>query len=90
MFKIISFIFSTNKQLYKKEENIIHPYSHKSDIYKDQTCIYRHFFVTNHERYNPIMTFVFSDLFEEAKTNTSSSISMISFSLTLSINLLAN
>jgi hypothetical protein len=34
----------------------------------DQTCIYMHFFVTNHERYSPKVTYVVLDLFVKAKT----------------------
>ncbi len=61
------FLIQINIFTLNKKKIIIHPYLHKSDIYKDQTCIYRHFVVTNHERYNPKVTFVFSDLFVEAK-----------------------
>jgi hypothetical protein len=50
---------------------MIHPYLHKSDIYKGQTYIYMHFFVTIHEQYNPQVAYVSSDLFVKAKKKSS-------------------
>jgi hypothetical protein len=103
IFTIFESIFSTkDNHLFTKQyfdiftlnkKNIIHPYLQKSDIYKDQTYIYKHFVVTNHEQYNPKVTFVFSDLFVKAKSekkNNNNLIENLIEYLTLSINLLAN